>query len=94
MACPKAEPISHAKVVSDFVKLIWDSNLPDLRKAKATGIVLERLFGMAARLKITSEVYAALRPVFRRYLRLWAGPFFMTSRATYIETMILEVHLP
>ncbi|BBZ91069.1 hypothetical protein BRDID11004_78030 [Bradyrhizobium diazoefficiens] len=74
---------SHFKVAWDFVKHIWSINLPHLRKAKATSIMLDRLVGMLARFGPINETYTGLikssrtQPLLGEYLVSWAQGHFI-----------------
>jgi cellulose synthase operon protein C len=78
-----ADPESHMKVIWEFFVHVWNTELPYLRKAKATGIMLERLLGMLARLDLIKEVYLDLirssRDQFAlsQYLIAWARGHFL-----------------
>jgi hypothetical protein len=78
-----ADPASHINVTWEFFVQVWKTNLPYLRKAKATGIMLERLCGMFARLDLMKEVYPDLirssraQPLLRQYLIAWARGHFL-----------------
>lgn len=74
---------THVKVVWEFLTQLWNTDLPYLRRAKATSIVLERLVGMLARFGVIKEVYLYLirssrrQPSLRDYLVSWARGHFL-----------------
>jgi cellulose synthase operon protein C len=81
-----ADPESHINVTWEFFVQVWNADLTYLRKAKATGIMLERLLGMLARLDLIKEVYLDLirssrdQPLLRQYLRAWARGHFLNLK--------------
>lgn len=75
---------SHFKVAWGFVKHIWSINLPYLRKAKATSIMLDRLVAMlATRFGPIDETCTGLikssrtQPLLGEYLVSWAQGHFI-----------------
>jgi cellulose synthase operon protein C len=78
-----ADPTSHINVTWEFFVQVWNTNLTYMQKAKATGIMLERLLGMLARFDLIKEVYLDLirssrgQPLLRQYLIAWARGHFL-----------------
>jgi cellulose synthase operon protein C len=78
-----AEVQSHIKVTVEFIAKLWNTDLPYLRKAKATSIMLDRLVAMLARLGLTKTIYLRLvegsrhQPLLRDHLIAWARGHFI-----------------
>lgn len=81
---PTAEISSYFKVAWDFMLHIWnDRGLSDLRKAKACGMVLNRLLPMYSPHGDFAEILRQMitnsghRPKLQRYIRDWARGHFI-----------------
>jgi cellulose synthase operon protein C len=80
---PSADFESHRSVGWDFLRAIWATDQPYLRRAKATGMILERLTSLLARHDRLQPAYSAMiensrrHPLLRDYLVSWARGHFM-----------------
>jgi predicted Zn-dependent protease len=78
-----ADVPSHIKVANDFLKILWNSKLPNLTKSKASGLMLERVSKMMAVHNKELETLTALHnnnshSLIRDYIRGWVlGHYFI-----------------
>jgi len=81
---PSADVASHLSVGWDFLRAIWATDQPYLRRAKAAGVILERLTSLLARHNQLRPVYSAMiensrrHPLLRDYLISWARGHFIS----------------
>jgi hypothetical protein len=74
---------SHFKVAWDFLTRVWTVGLPDIRRAQAASIMLDRLVGMLARFEVLKETYLRMisfsrqQPLLKNYLVSWAKGHFL-----------------
>lgn len=74
---------SHLSVAWDFINEFWNTDLSYLRRARATGIMLERLVPLLARFGLVEKCYSDMirasqrRPLLQEYLASWARGHFL-----------------
>ena len=80
---PAAGLESHSTVSWDFLRAVFDANLPHIRQSAAAGAVLERLTVLLRRHDQLKPVYRAMindsvrKPLLRDYLIGWARGHFL-----------------
>ncbi len=81
---PNADPRSHINVAEEFIEVLWDiDGVSDLNKAKATGITLERIAGLATRFEAFDEVFKEIlglmsgKQRIRDYIQGWLRGHFI-----------------
>jgi tetratricopeptide (TPR) repeat protein len=78
-----ADVDSHVSVSWEFLKMIWTTDIPWLRKAAAAGLLLDRLTGLLARHGQLQAAYgkmlrsSARIPALNEYLHAWARGHFL-----------------
>ena len=75
---------SHERVSWEFLRAIWEINLPYVRRAKAASIILERLVHLMFQRNILSAAYSAMiansrnQPLLEECLVAWARGHFIS----------------
>ena len=71
----------------EFIEVLWGiDGVSDLNKAKATGITLERIAGLATRFEAFDEVFKEIlglmsgKPRIRDYIQGWLRGHFITLK--------------
>lgn len=78
-----ADPVSHFNVAQEFLHQLWNTDLPHLSKAQATGMTLDRIAGMMHRHNVLNEVFKELIanaqkiPLLRDYILGWLRGHFI-----------------
>ena len=77
---------SHVSVAWEFLKQVWIADIPHLRRAQATSIMLDRLVGLLARLGVAEKTYRKMinssrhQPLLREHLISWARGHFLNIK--------------